>query len=158
MYGWNRAAATLAGAFAAGALVWIATHVDEDTTYGYWAVYGLIAIAGLVLALVQLAAWMGWGRPRVSLRVLFLAFLPVALAGLWILAFNHPQDSWLREHARAWANDVRLGDAAAHFRDERGIAAFMIGVVLGFSFDTREGSGRPAATGDPTPAEESPPT
>jgi hypothetical protein len=128
---------TLIGAFGAGALVWVATHVDEDTTYGYWYVYGLIALAGLVMALSQLlGGWTKWGVPRISYSVFLWAFVPVAIAGLWILAFNHPQDTWLREHVRDWSNDLRLGDVAAHFRNERGVAAFVIGLVFGFTFDT----------------------
>lgn len=155
MEGLARAVTTLAGASGAGVLVWIATHLDEDTTYGYWVVYGLIAVAGLVLALSQLVAWTGWGVPGVSLSVFLVAFVPVALAGVWILAFNHPGDSSLREHVRNWSNDVRLGDVAAHFRDERGIAAFMIGLVLGFSFDTTGRAGS-VPSDEPTPSDESP--
>ena len=47
MYGLTRATTTLIAAGVAGLLIWIATQVNDETVGGFWAVYGLIAGAGL---------------------------------------------------------------------------------------------------------------
>src|SRR5438445_2892083 len=53
-YGPTRAMATLIGVAGAGFLIWLATQISDKTTGGYWAEYGIIAGAGLALALSQL--------------------------------------------------------------------------------------------------------
>src|SRR2546429_114651 len=58
MYGLTRATITLIAAAAAGLLIWLATQINGDTLGGFWAGYGLIACAGLVMALSQLPG--GW--------------------------------------------------------------------------------------------------
>src|SRR4051794_19015893 len=84
-YGLTRALVTLAAAAAAGLLIWFATQISDNSTGGYWAVYGLIAAAGLVMALSQLlGGWTKWGWPRLSLNVFLWAFVPVAIAVLWV--------------------------------------------------------------------------
>ena len=67
MYGLTRASTTLIAAGVAGLLIWIAARINDHSTGGYWAVYGLIAGAGLVMALSQLlGGWTKWGVPRLS--------------------------------------------------------------------------------------------
>jgi len=56
MYGLTRGVITLLGAAVAGFLIWLATQVSDGTNGGYWAVYGLIAAAGLTMALSQSSA------------------------------------------------------------------------------------------------------
>ena len=51
MYGITRAVFTLLGVAAAVALVWVAAQIGDDSTADYWALYGLIAAAGLTMAL-----------------------------------------------------------------------------------------------------------
>ena len=64
-YGPTRAVATLIGVAVAGFLIWIATQISDKTTGGYWAEYGIVAGAGLVLALSQLlGGWTKFGSPR----------------------------------------------------------------------------------------------
>ena len=64
MYGLTRATTTLLAAGAAGLLIWFATQVNDHSRGGYWAVYGLIAGAGLLMALSQLlGGWTKWGWP-----------------------------------------------------------------------------------------------
>jgi hypothetical protein len=65
MYGLTRGTITLLGAAGAGVLVWLATQVDDGSNGGYWAVYGLIAAAGVVIAHQPDANWfrshvLGW--------------------------------------------------------------------------------------------------
>jgi len=45
---------TLVGAAAAGLLIWIATQISQGTTGGYWSAQGILAGAGLTMALSQL--------------------------------------------------------------------------------------------------------
>ena len=67
MYGLTRATTTLIAAAAAGLLIWFATQIDDKNLGGFWAVYGLIAGAGLLMALSQLlGGWTKWGWPRLS--------------------------------------------------------------------------------------------
>src|SRR5712691_13381247 len=80
-YGPTRAVATLIGVAVAGFLIWLATQISDKTTGGYWAEYGIIAGAGLVLALSQLlGGWTKFGLPRLSASVLLLAFIPALVA------------------------------------------------------------------------------
>src|SRR6266508_1877031 len=86
MYGVTRATTTLLGAGVAGLLIWIATQISNDHIGGYWARIGLVAGAGLVMALSQLlGGWTKWGWPRLSLPVLVIGFVPVAVVSLWII-------------------------------------------------------------------------
>ena len=62
MYGLTRATTTLLFAAVAGFLIWIATQISNDHVGGYWARVGLVAGAGLVMALSQLlGGWTKWG-------------------------------------------------------------------------------------------------
>jgi len=81
-----KALLTLMGAAVAGVLVWTAAQLDRNSTGGYWAVLGILAGAGLVLALARLFAAGGPGRPSASWPTFVLVFLPVLLMivyGAW---------------------------------------------------------------------------
>src|SRR5690242_10741333 len=66
-HGPTRAIATLLAAALVGFLAWLTTMIGDGTTGGYWAVYGILAGAGLGMALSQLVGgWTKWGRPRIS--------------------------------------------------------------------------------------------
>ena len=86
MKGLTRATTTLLAAGVAGLLVWLATQINDHTVGGFWAVYGLIAGAGLVMALSQLlGGWTKWGWPRLAVAFLLTAFVPIAIVSLWIV-------------------------------------------------------------------------
>ena len=51
MYHLTRGMVTLVSAGVAGLLVWLATQISDSSNGGHWAVYGLIAGAGLIMAL-----------------------------------------------------------------------------------------------------------
>jgi drug/metabolite transporter superfamily protein YnfA len=105
---------TLLGAAGAGFLVWLATQVSEDTNGGYWAVYGLIAAAGLVMAFSQiLGGWTKWGWPRLSVNVFLLGFLPVLITAGWVLVATQPEANWLRDHVRGYGPFGRRRRAAS---------------------------------------------
>src|SRR5436853_7281190 len=77
MYGLTRGTMTLLGAAAAGFLLWLATQVNDNSTGGYWIAIGILAAAGLTMALSQLlGGWTKWGWPRVTGTVFLLAFIP----------------------------------------------------------------------------------
>ena len=76
MPGITRGISTLIGAATAGVLLWVAVQLNEGATGGYWATYGIVAAAGLTMALSQLlGGWTKWGWPEISPKVFLLAFL-----------------------------------------------------------------------------------
>lgn len=133
----TRALMTLLGAAAAGVLIWLATRVGDDSNGGYWAVYGLLAAAGLTLALSQLlGGWTKWGWPKISAAVFLLGFLPVLIAGGWLLLAHQPEGGF-RSDVLSWSNDLGIGGAVEDLREYLPVVAFAIGLVFGFTFDTR---------------------
>jgi len=134
MIGVTRGISTLAGATVAGILLWFATQVGTETTTEYWATYGLIAAAGLTMALSQiLGGWTKWGWPRFSLGVFLLGFLPVLVAGGWVLLARQPAD-WM--NTSNWSRDLGLYGLVADLGNILPAIAFGIGLTFGFSFDT----------------------
>jgi hypothetical protein len=164
MYGLTRATVTLIAAAAAGLLIWIATQISDESNGGYWAVYGLIAAAGLVMALSQLlGGWTKWGWPRISISVFLWAFVPVAIAVLWIVDFHQPHSGLWRNHIRNWSDDISIDGLVRDFKEYVGVLAFGLGLVFGFTFDTsgpvarRPRTAAPAAEPAPPPARENGP-
>jgi drug/metabolite transporter superfamily protein YnfA len=137
MYGLTRATTTLIAAAAAGLLIWIATQIDDTHVGGFWAVYGLIAGAGLVMALSQLlGGWTKWGWPRLSAKFLLLAFVPIAVVSLWILLAAEPGNGWFHRHVLSWSGDIHVRGLVNDLQAYVPIFAFGIGLVFGYSFDT----------------------
>jgi hypothetical protein len=134
MIGVTRGISTLAGAAVAGILLWFATQVGAETTSEYWATYGLIAAAGLTMALSQiLGGWTKWGWPRFSIGVFLLGFLPVLVAGGWVLLGRQPAD-WM--NTSNWSRDLGVDGLVADLGNVLPAIAFAIGLTFGFSFDT----------------------
>jgi hypothetical protein len=160
MYGLTRATVTLLGAAVAGLLIWLATQVGDESNGDYWLTYGLIAAAGLTMALSQLlGGWTKWGWPRVSINVLLWAFVPTAIAVLWITCFHQPDGTWFKDHVNSWSNDIGIDGFVDDFKEYVGVLAFGLGLVFGFTFDTTGpaqerfwGRRRRAATTTPAPA------
>jgi hypothetical protein len=137
MYGLTRGTITLLGAGAAGFLVWLATQISHSSNGGYWAVYGLIAGAGLVMALSQLlGGWTKWGWPRLSINVFLLAFVPVLIAAGWIILAEQPHGNWFRGHVDNWSGDIGIRGLVNDLGEYVSVLAFGIGLVFGFTFDT----------------------
>jgi hypothetical protein len=137
MYGLTRATTTLFAAGVAGLLVWVATRIDDRSTGGYWAVYGLIAGAGLVMALSQLlGGWTKWGMPRLEAAVFLLAFVPVLVVAGWVVVAHQPHGNWARNHVLAWSGDIHVRGLVGDLVDYVSVLAFGIGLVFGYSFDT----------------------
>jgi len=137
MYGLTRGATTLIGVLVAGFLLWLGTQILPDTRGEYWAALGLVAAAGLTMALSQLlGGWTKWGWPRVSGKVFLLGFLPALILGGWVLVAGEPGDSWFVRHVGSWSEDIGIGGVVDDFTTMIPAIAFGIGLVFGFTFDT----------------------
>ena len=141
MYGLTRGALTLIGAAAAGVLLWLAANVVPSdralSAGGHWAIAGLVAAAGLTMAFSQLlGGWTKWGWPRVSGNVFLIAFLPVLIAGGWIIAAAEPGEHWPGSHVRSWSGHLGISGVVGDLTIMFPAIAFGIGLVYGFTFDT----------------------
>jgi hypothetical protein len=137
MYGLTRATTTLIAAGVAGLLIWFATQINEDHVGGFWAVYGLIAGAGLALALSQLlGGWTKWGWPRLSAPFFLLAFVPIAVVSLWIILAAEPGNGWFHRHVVSWSGDLHIRGLVNDLKEYLPLFAFGIGLVFGYCFDT----------------------
>jgi hypothetical protein len=142
MYGLTRATLTLIGVAAVGVLLWFATQIignDPSTASAgeYWATFGVVAAAGLVIALSQLlGGWTKWGWPQISGKVFLLGFLPALVAGGWILAAQEPGDAWLGRNIRNWSGDLGIEGLVSDLGLMIPAVAFAIGLVFGLTFDT----------------------
>jgi hypothetical protein len=137
MYGLTRGLVTLLAAGVAGLLIWLSTQIGDESTGGYWAVYGLIAAAGLVMALSQLlGGWTKGGMPRLSANVFLLAFIPVLIAAGWVVVAHQPHPNWARNHVMSWSGDIGILGVVRDLAEYVSVLAFGIGLVFGYSFDT----------------------
>ena len=137
MYGLTRATTTLIAAAVAGLLIWFATQINDHHVGGFWAVYGLIAGAGLVMALSQLlGGWTKWGMPRLSAPFFLLAFVPIAIVSLWIVFAAEPGNNWVHRHVLAWSGDLHIRGLVNDLKEYVPLFAFGIGLVFGYTFDT----------------------
>jgi hypothetical protein len=137
MYGLTRATTTLICAAISGLLIWIATQVSNDHVGGYWARIGLVAGAGLLMALSQiLGGWTKWGWPRLAVPVFLIAFVPVAIVSLWIILAGEPGSSWFHNHVMSWSRDIHVSGLVTDLLYYIPVFAFGTGLVFGYSFDT----------------------
>jgi hypothetical protein len=141
MQGLTRGAITLLGVVVAGFLIWWGASAlpgEGDATIGeFWWAAGLIAAAGLIMALSQLlGGWTKWGWPRVSGNVLLLGFLPALIAGGWVVIAAEPGDHWLGSHVRDWSDDIGLENLVSDLIKVWPALAFGVGLTFGLTFDT----------------------
>src|SRR5919201_1100608 len=147
MIGLTRGPVTFLAAGAAGLLVWLATQIDDKSTGGYWAVYGLLAGAGLVMALSQLiGGWTKWGRPRFSVMVFLIAFVPALICVGWIALASQPHGNWFQGHIRAWSGDIHVRGLVSDLKEYLSALAFGLGLVFGLTLDTAAPAEAPADT------------
>ena len=136
-YDSSRALTTLLGAGVAGFLVWLATQVGQTTTVRFWSAMGIVAAAGLVMALSQLlGGWTKFGLPRLSAPVFLLGFLPVLVCVGWVLMATQPGHGWHEGTIVNWSHDVGIFGVVHDLGLYHGVLAFAFGLVLGYSFDT----------------------
>ena len=134
MMGITRGFSTLIGAAVAGFLIWLATQMGDGSAGEYWTTYGLIAAAGLTMALSQiLGGWTKWGWPRLSAGVFLLGFLPVLLVGGWVLLARQPDDFF---NTSNWSRDLGIDGVVGDLGELLAAVAFGIGLTFGLTFDT----------------------
>jgi hypothetical protein len=137
MYGTVRGVATLVGAAIAGGLIWLSTQIGQSSTGGYWAAVGILAGAGLTMAVSQLAGgWTKWGVPRVSAGVFLIAFLPVLVVAGWVLLAGQPDSNWFQRHVDSWSGSIAIDGPVHDLRSVLAVLAFGLGLVFGLTFDT----------------------
>lgn len=134
MLGITRGFATLIGAAVAGFLIWIAAQVGSGSSSDYWLTYGLVAAAGLTMALSQvLGGWTKWGWPRLSGGVFLLGFLPVLVVGGWVLLARMPAETL---NTGGFSRDIGIGDVVGDLGELLAAIVFGIGLTFGLTFDT----------------------
>jgi hypothetical protein len=153
MQGLTRGAATLIGVAVAGFLIWFgatALPSEGDATIGeFWWAVGLIAAAGLVMALSQLlGGWTKWGRPRISRNVFLFGFVPALIAGGWAVVAAEPGDHWLGSHVRDWSDDIGLESLVGDLTKVWPALAFGVGLALGLALDTSGPRTEPVRTAE----------
>jgi hypothetical protein len=149
----TRAFSTLVGAALAGGLLWVAAQMDRDTTGGYWALMGILAGAGLALAIARL--------PDVGMRTIVpsfptfaFAFLPALVAAGWVIVATQPHGNWFRRHVLSWTGDIGITRVVRDLEPFAIVLAFGVGVVLGLVFQRRaivEAVDEPMVTTQPEP-------
>lgn len=141
---------TLVGAAGAAILVWGATQVGTGTLGGYWTAYGLLAGAGLTMAVAQLfGGWTKWGWPRITGGVFLLGFLPALVVAGWVLLAGQPEANWFQRHLNDWSDTLGIGGFVDDLREVPGVLAFALGLVFGFTFDTKGPLPSPVSFGGP---------
>ena len=106
----------------------------DQTSSEYWATYGLIAAAGLTMALSQiLGGWTsGAGRASRSASLL-IGFLPVLSQAAGCCSRASPPTG---SNTSNWSRDLSIYGLVADVGNVLPAVAFGIGLTFGFSFDT----------------------
>ena len=124
----NASYSILLGVLGAGGLLWVATRVDGDSSWRYWATLGILAGAGLVLALSQRAGYAAWIVGTVP--AFLLAFVPAVVAAGWIAVAGMPQGNWLHDHVLAWSDDIGIRGLVTDLARYVEVMAFGVGALL----------------------------
>jgi hypothetical protein len=130
MNGMSRAVATLLGAGIAGFMLWVAAQLGRHTTGSYWAAYGIVAAAGIVVAVSQLR-----GRGGNPPGTLLTAFVPVLVVAGWVLLAMQPHANWFRDHVLSWSGNMGVLDVVHDLATWLGVLAFGIGFTFGVSLE-----------------------
>jgi hypothetical protein len=116
-------------------LLWVAAQVHRGSDGGYWAVLGLLAAAGFVVALMRLLSWRAGNSLTMDPNALFGAFVPALIAAGWVMIASQPHGNWFRGHVRAWSADIHVGSVVSDLGVFAPVLAFGLGMMLGFVFD-----------------------
>jgi hypothetical protein len=136
LYDATRGLTIAAAAAAAGVLLWAAAHVGQQTTSRFWEEMGIVAGAGLVLALSQfVGSWSKGLQPRLSPGAFLFGFLPVLVCVGWILMATQPGHGWHEGTLVSWSRDIGIYGLVKTLGLWHGVLAFGFGLTLGLSFD-----------------------
>jgi len=120
----------------AGLLLYLAAEVGQQTTVRFWASMGIVAAAGVVMALAPvLGGWTNGLRLRLSPGTFVLGFLPVLVVVGWILMATQPGTGWHEGRVVSWSHDLGLMGAIHSLGLWHGVLAFGFGLVLGMTLD-----------------------
>lgn len=148
LYDATRGLTTAAGAGVAGLLLWLATLVGVQSVTRFWEAMGIVAAAGLVVALSQvIGGWTKGGGVRVSPTTFLLAFLPVLVCVGWILMATQPGNGWYEGTITSWSHSIGIMGLVHSLGLWHGVLAFGLGLMLGLTLDTV-----PAPVVEPVPA------
>jgi len=137
LYDLTRGLTTALAAGLAGLLLWTATLVGQQTTVRFWEEMGIVAGAGLVMALSQvLGGWTKGLQLRLSPGTFLLGFVPVFVSVGWILMATQPGSGWHEGRIVTWSHDAGLMGLVHSLGLWHGVLAFGFGLVLGMSLDT----------------------
>jgi hypothetical protein len=137
LYDATRGLTTALAAGVAGLLLWVATLVGVQTVTRFWESMGIVAAAGLVVALSQvIGGWTKGHGVRISPTTFLLAFLPVLVCVGWILMATQPGNGWHEGTVASWSRSLGIMGLVHDLGLWHGVLAFGFGLVLGLTFDT----------------------
>src|SRR5262249_40424916 len=109
MYDGTRGLTTAGAAGGAGLLPRGRALLGRGAVDRVWASMGIVAGAGLVLALSQLiGGWTKGGRVRISPATFLLAFVPVLVCVGWILMATQPGSGWHEGRVVSWSHSIGI--------------------------------------------------
>jgi hypothetical protein len=137
LYDATRGLTTAVAAGVAGLLLWLATLVGVQSVTRFWESMGIVAAAGLVVALSQVVGgWTKGGGLRLSPGTFLLAFLPVLVCVGWILMATQPGHGWHEGTITSWSHSIGIMGLVHALGLWHGVLAFGFGLVLGMTLDT----------------------
>jgi hypothetical protein len=120
----------------AGLLLYVAAQVGQQSTGRFWEEMGLVAAAGLVVALAPvLGSWTSGLSLRLSRGTLLLGLLPTLVIVGWILLATQPGNGWHEGTIVSWSSDLSLMGIVQPLALWHGVLAFGLGLVLGSCLD-----------------------
>jgi len=142
-----------------GLLLYLASRVGQETTARFWAELGVVAAAGLVLALAPvLGGWTSGLVLRLSPMTFLLGFLPVLVAVGWIALATQPGNGWHEGTFVSWSHDLGLMGIVHYLGLWHGVLAFGLGLVLGLSLDIVPAAGEVVVVDQGVALDETAPT
>jgi hypothetical protein len=137
LYDVTRGLATALAAGLAGVLLWLGALVGVQTVTHFWESMGIVAAAGLVVALSQvLGGWTKGHGVRVSPGTFLLAFVPVLVCVGWILMATQPGNGWHEGRVTSWSSSLGILGLVHDLGLWHGVLAFGFGLMLGLTIDT----------------------
>jgi hypothetical protein len=137
LYDATRGLTTAVAAGVAGLLLWLATLVGVQTVGRFWEAMGIVAAAGLVVALSQvIGGWTKGGGVRISPTTFLLAFVPVLVCVGWILMATQPGNGWHEGTITSWSTSIGINGLVHSLGLWHGVLAFGLGLMLGLTLDT----------------------